>query len=581
MKNLGSQISDQLNQALTLMKKPALFSFTDDEKDDFLAEVLRLKENLQNLKGTVLVIGIIGGTGVGKSTLMNSLAGEPISSASHRRPHTEQALIYRHEDLAQMPEFGLDDLPFREITHRADDIRQIVLCDLPDYDSLMGEHRERVLEFLKHLDLLVWVTSPEKYADKAGYDFFDLLPKAKENFYFVLNKVDIFINQDTQGIQKSLEINYTELGKVTESFSNLIREHGVDDPSLFVISALDALNKISNGSWNQFSSFKKQIFKERDIKQIRAIKSANLDLEMKRLFMKLEKEISNLKEFARILGQVSSKVKEEHSAWIKIGSQGTDLWLNNFIKKEILFEHWDSSKLLGPGYLVGLLFHGWSRRFEGENNIADLSKLSFPEDILAIYKRQFARLDDRVNLHLLQNSLPPSLGDEVKDVLRLDSILDDIKEESIRAVMTKAAEPPRPSFFGFKAFQVISYALIMIFFLFALGNETAWKEIFQNPGLFSLSNLFLVMVGTLFSSKGLAALITSIVLNFYIGYRFFKRLRKRSRKAVEKTLKSLKGELLHIWLEKVDSVFSNLDNFKDDISAKVSAISILVDRKNQ
>ena len=45
----------------------------------------------------VLVIGLVGGTGVGKSTLINALAGDAISTSSDRRPTTDRVIVYRHE----------------------------------------------------------------------------------------------------------------------------------------------------------------------------------------------------------------------------------------------------------------------------------------------------------------------------------------------------------------------------------------------------------------------------------------------------------------------------------------------------
>jgi len=38
--------------------------------------------------GDAYVLALVGGTGVGKSTLLNALAGEEISTASARRPTT-------------------------------------------------------------------------------------------------------------------------------------------------------------------------------------------------------------------------------------------------------------------------------------------------------------------------------------------------------------------------------------------------------------------------------------------------------------------------------------------------------------
>ena len=48
--------------------------------------------------GENLYVGILGGTGVVKSTLINALAREKISDPSDKRPFTDRAVLYRHKD---------------------------------------------------------------------------------------------------------------------------------------------------------------------------------------------------------------------------------------------------------------------------------------------------------------------------------------------------------------------------------------------------------------------------------------------------------------------------------------------------
>src|SRR5208283_2509080 len=57
-----------------------------------------------------LLISLIGGTGTGKSTVFNSLAGQIISKVGHKRPSTLRAVIFTPQNaLRQISECPLPD----------------------------------------------------------------------------------------------------------------------------------------------------------------------------------------------------------------------------------------------------------------------------------------------------------------------------------------------------------------------------------------------------------------------------------------------------------------------------------------
>jgi len=138
MKHLVRSLEKELDKIVTALEQRAFFSLTGEETQSLREEAGKLSEKLASIQSSYLTIGLLGGTGVGKSTLMNALAGAKIASASHRRPHTEQALVYRHVGASPPSSLVSTDIPLREITHEAEDIKQILLCDLPDFDSLMA-----------------------------------------------------------------------------------------------------------------------------------------------------------------------------------------------------------------------------------------------------------------------------------------------------------------------------------------------------------------------------------------------------------------------------------------------------------
>ena len=84
-----------------------------------------------------LVVGFFGGTGVGKSTLMNRFAGETIARVSAERPTSSEITIYVHESVsvARLPEeFPMQRM--RTKTHHNNQYRSILWIDMPDFDSV-------------------------------------------------------------------------------------------------------------------------------------------------------------------------------------------------------------------------------------------------------------------------------------------------------------------------------------------------------------------------------------------------------------------------------------------------------------
>src|SRR6516164_10833099 len=64
-----------------------------------LAGDLRRQADALDVDRPLLVVLLMGGTGVGKSTLLNALAGGTIAQASYTRPTTRDPVVYYHESL--------------------------------------------------------------------------------------------------------------------------------------------------------------------------------------------------------------------------------------------------------------------------------------------------------------------------------------------------------------------------------------------------------------------------------------------------------------------------------------------------
>src|SRR5438874_5871132 len=66
---------------------------------DGLASDLRRQAAALEVERPLLVVLLMGGTGVGKSTLLNALAGGSIAQASFQRPTTRDPVVYYHESV--------------------------------------------------------------------------------------------------------------------------------------------------------------------------------------------------------------------------------------------------------------------------------------------------------------------------------------------------------------------------------------------------------------------------------------------------------------------------------------------------
>ncbi len=137
-----------------------------------------------------LFLGIIGGTGVGKSTIINAIAGASISTSGDRRPTTSRVVAYRHHASPLPADFPRDDLAVPEAVHDQEGMERMVVLDFPDFDSVEADHAAVLGRFLPRLDVLLVLVDDEKYGDLRLFEVLRALPQAPRNLHFVLNKVD-------------------------------------------------------------------------------------------------------------------------------------------------------------------------------------------------------------------------------------------------------------------------------------------------------------------------------------------------------------------------------------------------------
>ncbi len=137
-----------------------------------------------------LIVAFLGGSGVGKSTLLNRLAGKEIARTGVERPTSKEVTLYRHHsvELSKLPE----SLPIDKIkvsTHDDESKKNIIWIDMPDFDSTEAKNRDLVLGWLPHIDVLIYVVSPERYRDNKAWRIL-LAEGGRHAWIFVLNQWD-------------------------------------------------------------------------------------------------------------------------------------------------------------------------------------------------------------------------------------------------------------------------------------------------------------------------------------------------------------------------------------------------------
>jgi len=209
-----------------------------------------------SIAGGRTVVALAGATGSGKSSLFNALAGADVALVGARRPTTSTltAAIWgsgpstelldwlmvgaRHivdEDRTAetvLAETVVAETVVAETVSAQDELDGLVLLDLPDFDSQATAHRTEADRVLALVDVFIWVTDPEKYADARLHgDYIGKLSAHDAVTITVLNQADRLSSEALDACRRDLLRLLTADGLVeAEVIVTSAREgRGVDD----------------------------------------------------------------------------------------------------------------------------------------------------------------------------------------------------------------------------------------------------------------------------------------------------------------------------------------------------------------
>ena len=196
--------------------------------DDYLLPRLRQS-------GAPILVALVGSTGAGKSTLVNSLVGMQISNTGVRRPTTNSPVLACHPDdadwfaenvflptvprvrqegLARSGRDGLLVLAASEGMPKG-----VALLDTPDIDSVVQAHRDFAYQFLDASDLWLFMTSSSRYADTSVWELLQYARDRGAALGIVLSRVP-----PSSGAE------------LTKHFGAMLRANGLGDNERFVIN---------------------------------------------------------------------------------------------------------------------------------------------------------------------------------------------------------------------------------------------------------------------------------------------------------------------------------------------------------
>jgi GTP-binding protein EngB required for normal cell division len=507
-----------------------LNGFLDSEGPDLLGasdnkafqdQAMELLAKTKLTKFTI-VMGFVGGTGVGKSTLINALAQREISLASDRRPYTDRAVLYRHQDA--ITSFYRGDELFREpdATHQIDIIRDLIIVDLPDFDSHDNKNEQTTLKILPNLDMIIWVVSPEKYANATFFEFIKKSNSHQNNFSFVFNKSD-------QLLDNKCSDKYSRLKEALGDFIfHLKTEAKINNPRVFYLSGHEEFSTILKDKFlsEEFSRFREFIMARRNSKEVESIKFLNLFHKSRRLFDRIYEQAKPDLKLQAI--QTVAEITQEND-WPKVMGSNE---LNKQKISSAIFEYLlRTDNSISSVKLVMRLLTG---RFYVENEgYADQVSAKIREVLATLsgpWIERISSIEARINSEAMLGSLGRISQTKPNDFVVTGS---NVVDEFL-TLLSKKTDPGAKKissiFLRFIQILILCIPLGLLFVRFS-GQDSIMK-IFNDFDLIGSVWALIALASGLFGPDGFTALLALVLVELllitWLSGRRIKKLRKRS-----------------------------------------------------
>lgn len=392
-----------------------------------------------------LWVVFLGGTGTGKSTLFNAVCEKPLSQTGFERPKTFGPIVFAHQNLPLDRSFPLASisvkvLPLEDssaqpyagepqtlhiVQHQRQDLAHLILVDTPDVDSLEARNRETVEDLYLLSDVIVFVTSQEKYADEVPFQFLRRVHQDRKICFLLLNK-----GQDTVS---------------TEELLSSFREQGVrlDERRTWVlpylpISPSEQLRQ--NESFRSFLAALSDSLRKSKLASLlkderqKGREALNRELQLLLDLLKKERQAAKswLEQLATLRQAVSASLLEQQSAHFDEESR-------DYLQEEIrrLFSKYDvlrkprrlvAQVLLSPLRFLGLLSPKPQKSHQ-EAMLSIREKINLTPIRAAV---------ERFNRAVLENLSPADPGSRFYQALRKPELI--MTEEEIKATVWEQQE---------------------------------------------------------------------------------------------------------------------------------------------